>query len=300
MKCIPPAMSSQGPPTYLLSWKIIGDTKRALFSIPQSDNLWYAETKTPTDKGQNIDPWQWNMPPRMVELQRLSVHWNPSMTLGIPGYNTHVKSLDFLNVGPKLFDKTFQRQQVTITQREIYTCEFLQRHPHPTLCSYRGVTVDRAGVVSALLFDRYDRTLSDMVRDRERFDADSCLGAVEVALKHLHSLGYIHYDPHPGNIFYSYRSRQFVLGDFDTAQFIGTQLQVKYGAPGWRPALPDGRTTPNACAEHDWYGFEVLKFWLKKKGNGRANKGDRLPSTEAIVKEATELLRDSNLALACM
>lgn len=286
---------------YLLSWKILGNTKRGLFSIPQSDGLWYAETKTPTSKGQNTDPWQWDMPPRLVDLQQMSVTWNPSMTLAVPGgYDAYVKSLNYLDIGPKLFDPIFQMQQVAITQREIYTCEFLRRYPHPTLCAYRGVIVDRNSFVSALVFDRYDKTLHEMVRDRDRFDAESCLGAVEAALQHLHTLGYVHYDPHPGNIFYNKRTRQFVLGDFDTAQFIDTPLQIKYGAPGWRVEVPDKYNVPNARPEHDWYGFEVLKLWMKRKGNGMATKRDQLPATVEIVEEATEMLENSRLKLACM
>ncbi|OAL02401.1 hypothetical protein IQ06DRAFT_192299, partial [Phaeosphaeriaceae sp. SRC1lsM3a] len=253
---------------------------------------WFAETKITSNKAQSVDPWQWTLPPRLIEPQRLSVERDQWMTIGYPGLDTYVKTLDLLKIGSKLFDATFQSQQVAITQREIYTCEFLRRHSHPTLCAYRGVTVDGNGFVSGLIFDRYDKTLSDLVRERQQFDADACLGTVEGALEHLHSLGLIHYDLHPGNIFYSTRSRQFVLGDFDAAQFIGTPLQVKYGAPGWRSHLTDGVTTPNACTEHDWYGFEVLKLWLKKKGSGRARMSDQLPATEAIVKEATELLRD--------
>lgn len=40
----------------------------------------------------------------------------------------------------------------------------------------------------------------------------------------------------------------------------------------------------------DWYGVEVLKFWLRKKGNGKADRGAVLPKTRVILAEAAELV----------
>jgi serine/threonine protein kinase len=277
------------PPMAIVSWivkgKITGGTKRGLFTSPGTNALYYAQTSTPTGLAQDIDAWQWDIQPRPIDFMQVYPRYDPSSMTVANRDRAFEKQLDLLALGPRLFDSS---ESAMVTMREITIGEMLRKHPHPNICVYRGVVVNTNNLVSGIVFDRYDMTLYDLVEYRHQFDGKACIRAVEKGIKHLHSLGYIHYDLKPENILYSMRDKRFVLGDFDTSQRIGTRLELKHGAEGWRP--PFVTKDDVAHPEYDWYGVKVLKFWLKKKGNGKAKRHQKLPRTKDIVAEITMML----------
>jgi hypothetical protein len=277
-------ISDSKPPMSLVSWIVHGKNKRGLFSSPGTNDLYYAETSTPSELAQDIDAWQWDSPPRLIDFTKLYPRYDPSFMTATYRNNGYEKKLDLLALGPRLFDSSV----AMVTLREIKIGEILRQNPNPNLSVYRGVIVNENNLVSGLVFDRYDMTLGDLVNWRDQFDGKACIHAVEKGLKHLHSLGYIHFDLKPENVFYSCRDKRFVLGDFDASQRIGTRLQLKYGAEGWRPPIVPGDDI--AHLDCDWYGLKVLKFWLKKKGNGKAKKQEKLPHTKDILAEVTKML----------
>jgi serine/threonine protein kinase len=277
-------ISDSKPPMSLVSWIVHGKTKRGLFSSPGTNDLYYAETSTPSGLAQDMDAWQWDSPPRLIDFTKLYPRYDPSFMTATYRNNGYEKKLDLLALGPRLFDSSI----AMVTLREIKIGEILRQNPNPNLSVYGGVIVNENNLVSGLVFDRYDMTLGDLVNWRDQFDGKACIHAVEKGLKHLHSLGYIHFDLKPENVFYSCRDKRFVLGDFDASQRIGTRLQLKYGAEGWRPRIVPGDDI--AHPDCDWYGLKVLKFWLKKKGNGKAKKQEKLPHTKDILAEVTKML----------
>jgi serine/threonine protein kinase len=97
-------------------------------------------------------------------------------------------------------------------------------------------TVDEAGLrVSGLILDRYDSSLYDIVRGGASFDAAKCMRHLKRAIEHLHSLGLVHCDIKPDNIFVRNSPEHYVLGDFDSTHYDDTFLGVKTGTPGWVP-----------------------------------------------------------------
>jgi serine/threonine protein kinase len=211
--------------------------------------------------------------------------YNDSMTIAARYECSYFKEINLLLLGTNLIRPPYAK---AVTLHDIQTCEMLLRNPHPNICQYRGVVVDKTGHVISLMSDRYDMDLGDLVKAGQCFDADACIRDVQNGLIHLHSLGPIHYDPKPANIFYSTHMVRFVLGDFDASQQIGTRIRLKRGAEGFRPLIT--KSTDIASPAMDWYGIEVLKFWLRKKGNGKADRGAMLPKTRVILAETAELV----------
>jgi hypothetical protein len=278
-------ISDTKPKMSLVSWTTKGKTKRGLFSAAGTKDLYYAETSTPSRLAQDINAWTWDSPPRLIDFTTVYPRYDSSFMTVASSHRGFEKRPDLLKLGPMLLESS---SVAMVTLREITRGEMLRKNPHPNVCSYFGVIVNSDNLVSSLVFDRYDMTLMDLVKYRHQFDGKACMRAIEKGLKHLHSLGYIHYDLKPENVFYSCRDKRFVLGDFDASQRIGARIQLKFGAEGWRPPFIVGENT--AHPECDWYGFKVLKFWLKKKGNGKAKNDEELPHTKEILAEVTRML----------
>jgi hypothetical protein len=86
------------------------------------------------------------------------------------------KALDLLKLSPRLFHSP---PSADITLRDIEICEMFRRDPHPSLCYYRGVTVNKQGLVAGVVFNRYDCTLLNLVHARQD------------GVEYLQALGYI-------------------------------------------------------------------------------------------------------------
>jgi len=173
---------------------IRGGQTRALFTSITGD-CWFAETKHSLERGQRSDPWEWDIPPLVIDFKRIYPPYIPSiMTVATREDASYLKEVNLLKLGVRLFAGA---PSADITLREIMVCEMLRKNPHPSLCAYRGVVVNAQGLASGLVFERYDCTLMQLVRGHQQFDAEECFRAVESGVKHLHALGYIHYDLKP-------------------------------------------------------------------------------------------------------
>jgi hypothetical protein len=180
--------SAPQPPLTQVGFSIVYKVKRALFSSPIPNEFYFAETAWPPNRTQRRDPWQWDTPPRLIDYARVYSRYDASfMTIYDRHEEVHKKKLDLLKLGPKLFDGV---SNADITLREILTCEMLLKNAHPDVCGYRGVIINDQGLVTGLIFDRYDWDLAETVAARHQFDGDACFQTVERAVKHLYSLGY--------------------------------------------------------------------------------------------------------------
>jgi serine/threonine protein kinase len=171
-----------------------------------------------------------------------------------------------------LFSTTIAR----ITNREISTCEILKQHPHPNVGKYYGVEASEVisvrdlgivqtfphKVVTGVVFERYDCDLDHMSRTRERIDVRKVVKDVKAGLEHLHSLGIVHCDVKPVNIFY--KDGNYVIGDFDSAHAVKRRLGLKCGTLGWV-----GENWVHAEYEHDWFGLQMVEKWLARQPSAR-------------------------------
>jgi serine/threonine protein kinase len=155
--------------------------------------------------------------------------------------------------------------------REITACEDLRLYPHPNICEYLGkrinVPLDKDRVTK-VVFKKYDCNLSEAVTNAHPVDIAHCLRSIAAGLEHLHSIGYVHSDIKPENIFVLYlkadeedaeTAAQYVVGDFDSVQVAGNILTGKAGTPGWARPKKRGDVVDEA---DDWYAFGELKKWL--------------------------------------
>jgi hypothetical protein len=122
----------------LVEGKNIGRTKRGLFSSPGTNAIYYAQTSTPTGLAQDMDAWQWDNPPRLIDCTQVYPHYNPSSMTVANRDRAFEKQLDLLALGPRLFDG-FSSAMVTL--REIRIGEMLRTHPHPIWCQAWSSTV---------------------------------------------------------------------------------------------------------------------------------------------------------------
>jgi serine/threonine protein kinase len=138
---------------------------------------------------------------------------------------------------------------------EAQMCEMIKRSPHRNVVKYFGCLVDEDGRISELCFARYRKTLNQMVKDGEIFDRKACLGDIRAGIEHLHSLGMIHCDINPHNVFTDVKD--FVIGDFDSCTLEGDELGAKAGTDGW---TSDDFVL--ARRENDWFGFAKIEQFL--------------------------------------
>jgi serine/threonine protein kinase len=139
----------------------------------------------------------------------------------------------------------------------------------------------------ALLFQKYDMTLGELVAEKRTFDAEKCLQDIRQGIRHIHSLGYVHVDIKPSNIFVDLKVQPacFVVGEFDSMQKQGSQLRYKCGTEGWnleRARHEDYKVN----VEQDWYGLEMVEAYIREKGNGKPVEGRSYPKTSDILKRA--------------
>ncbi|KAF2113228.1 kinase-like domain-containing protein [Lophiotrema nucula] len=144
-----------------------------------------------------------------------------------------------------------------LTTREVTVCETLLKAPHPNLVAYHGVITDASDRVTGVVYTRYDSDLLEHIRSGKPFSAEHIISSVSAAVAHLHSLGLVHCDIRPPNIFVKGEgeSMQVVLGDFDATYVLGEIIRAKYGsAPFWPVEYEPGMEVD----------FEIDDFMLKK------------------------------------
>lgn len=173
-----------------------------------------------------------------------------------------------------------------ITEREIIACEYIRRFAtHPNIAEYRGV-VCKSGLtcrsssgelradfdterVTNIVFKRYSSSLLDWVLSGKPVDIKYCLSSIADGIKHLHSIGLVHCDIKPDNIFVDDTGRhcEYVVGDFDSAAQTGTVFELKGGDLTW--AKPKRLRINRVKEDDDWYAFDSTKLWLVKQLGAR-------------------------------
>lgn len=177
--------------------------------------------------------------------------------------------------------------------REIATCEKLREYPHPNVCGYFGVKTNAVGTrVEGIVLQKFHCDLKDLVPDHMNLAvAATAIRDIEAGIKHMHSLGAIHCDIKPQNVFVRYtltvyapgrqqRDVRFAVGDFDSVHARGATLLGKNGTIGWAPNEEDADT---ATPELDFFGLAQIKRWLRACLSG---------STEALE----HILEDGRLS----
>ena len=135
---------------------------------------------------------------------------------------------------------------------EARICEILRNHPHPNIAQYLGCLV-RDNRVMGLCLVKYDMTLGDRLKDRNRPFPQDILKGIKSGIQHLHGLGIIHNDINPANIMFKADDDTPVIIDFDSCGREGDKL-VKAGTTGWSDDSFDFATTKN-----DYYGLKKIE-----------------------------------------
>jgi hypothetical protein len=264
----------------------VDDTRLAIWYSSKWNTYYYAETSEPLTAVQKNNPWLWDTLPRTFEITNACPKFSPAwMTKANRHASDFEKEPDLLHQPDALLHMPYKSD---LTLREIRNCEFLRQYPHRNVCHYRGARVDDRGLVRALVFDRYDMTLKDMVYKVGNVDTAACLRDLESGLKHLHSLGVVHCDLKPTNIFVDLESNRFVIGDFDSVHGNGEEIDLKGGTEGW--VLDDDI----ARFESDWFSLTLIRTWLEKKmAPGSHSWTDEEFRTSRILSKATEKFKEN-------
>jgi serine/threonine protein kinase len=181
-----------------------------------------------------------------------------------------------------------------ISQREIEMCERLRQHPHPNIAKYKGVECRTKMVcrrsngvelfrkfdserVVKIVFKRYSSSLHDWVLAGKPISLTECLTSIAHGIRHMHSLGLVHCDIKPDNIFVdsgSSRHISYVVGDFDSTALEGSVYELKGGTSGW---TKDKEFDEDPVEEDDdWYAFDITKKWLISRYNRRERDYDHI------------------------
>ncbi|KAL1793585.1 hypothetical protein ACET3X_008567 [Alternaria dauci] len=278
-------------------------TIRAIYhSKIYPDSIWYAETEKPDDNSApDPDPYTWDTPPRLINLSNTRPVYSSLTMTSAKFYKKdrmYAKTMDYLRYSRELFGQSQFLKDVML--REIANCELLRKNPHPNICRYYGVDYDtKTKGVTALLFWKYAMTLTEFVTEKHIFDPEKCVQDIRQGIQHIHSLGYAHVDIKPSNIFVDLKARpvRFVVGDFDSMQRQGSKLSYKCGTIGWRPEKADNEDY-KVSVEQDWFGLEMVKAWIREKGNGKPMAGKVYPKTSRILKEAKKRVESNENAKA--
>jgi serine/threonine protein kinase len=115
------------------------------------------------------------------------------------------------------------------------------------------------------MFDHYDVTLGEFIdtNDAQRFDITRCVQDIETGISHVHSLGILHCDIKPDNIFVDLRNERFVIGDFDSVHHEGETVRSKTGTSGWVPLERETRGFGRYAI--DWCSLSAIRKWLELK-----------------------------------
>ncbi|KAF6785379.1 serine/threonine-protein kinase [Colletotrichum sojae] len=200
--------------------------------------------------------------PVLLETEDRGPLVKPSWTLAPPDGSYYIKT-------PSL--SAYQGDVQNLILREIETYETLKQYPHPNIIHYYGYR-EKNGRVSGLCLQQCATTLAEMVdpghlnkseflsSGRLLVDDTIRLNDIRSAIHHLHSLGLVHNDITPSNIFIA-EDGKLVLGDFDSSCRNGTPLSdVSTGTKrthGWHD--PDVSV---ASQKNDLDAVDELDTWL--------------------------------------
>jgi hypothetical protein len=219
-------------------------------------------------------------------------------------YKEHHNSLE-VATSHKGLEQLEDEHTALLTRREVVTCELLRENPHHNIAEYRGVICSDelefdhpSGLIHVpfdaerilkLVFKRYDCTLWDLVVHQQSVNVEQCLQSVAAGISHMHSLGLVHGDIKPKNIFLSAedgkdpeQSLHYVIADFDSTHKAHSRIMLKSGELTWTRPKHDG---DYAEEDDDWYAFYQVKMWLVE------STGTRMSEFEGIGKRVGESVR---------
>jgi serine/threonine protein kinase len=214
-------------------------------------DLEYADPSTWTDPDTCKAPEEVDLstiyPPYSLHYKRLPMDvWRVGESEG----SLYMKKIQYLEKAcrQKLHSRNLERIG-DVVAREVVICERLRLRPHPNVVEYHGVfsrddvpyrfcnsniqvplDVER---VLGIWYTRYDCTLHDLVDRDETFDVRHCLESIAKGIEHMHSLGIVHYNIKPANIFLKRPPRncpesyKWVVGDFDSAHDAGARISAQ-------------------------------------------------------------------------
>jgi serine/threonine protein kinase len=236
------------------------DVLRVILQFNKLSDIWYAETSLPFFEDEAKDPWHWDMPPRKIDPTRVYPALNAiNMTIADENNPGYEKKPSLLQAGNFLFEIPILRD---VTFREIHVCEALRTSRHPNICFYRGVRIE-SSLVTSLMFDRYDMTLREFLYKGHHIDIPRCIRDIRDGIQHMHSLGFVHCDIKPDNIFVDLQNQRFVVGDFDPVHCEGARLDLNVGTVGY---VTKGEETADLARHQiDWYSLDMIKAWLEAK-----------------------------------
>ncbi|KAH8726970.1 hypothetical protein GQ44DRAFT_613081, partial [Phaeosphaeriaceae sp. PMI808] len=103
-------------------------------------------------------------------------------------------------------------------------------HPHSNVVQYL-VWVVKNGRIKGFCFPKYSTTLSQMLKNKTRFDKSWFLHGIEVGVRHIHGSGLVHDDLNPSNVMIDGDSA--VIIDFGSCKKEGDRLGSMTGTYGW-------------------------------------------------------------------
>lgn len=221
--------------------------------MQRNGQLFYATTRARVKRKDEIDTSKLEIHPI------LQAHVYPILPTQAP----NSLSLDIFIKRPSMISYADSKSLTEISSlfmHEAQMCERIKKSPHPNIAKYFGCHVDERGIITGLCFKRYNKTLHQMVKAGETFDRPKCLSSIKAGIKHLHSLGIIHCDINPHNVFSD--KSTFVIGDFDSCTLEGDELGMKAGTDGWT-----NDDFELAQRENDWFGFEKIEAFLFRTKN---------------------------------
>jgi serine/threonine protein kinase len=136
-------------------------------------------------------------------------------------------------------DKTVQPGLRATQEREIWAAQKYQSAPHPNVCEYMGVVTDVKERVIATVYRRFDMDLWTLIENTNFLKQLASqpasarpqlptlhyiMSAIKSGMNHIHSLGLVHCDIRPANIFIDTDTYQVVIGDFDGTNTPGNLL----------------------------------------------------------------------------
>ncbi|KAF2126713.1 hypothetical protein P153DRAFT_388040 [Dothidotthia symphoricarpi CBS 119687] len=157
-----------------------------------------------------------------------------------------------------------------LVRREVSRCEFLFRAPsHHNIAQYKGVVVDAWNRVTGIAYKRYSMDLCQYVRSKHTIEmrhVEQICEFVQQGVDRLHSLGMVHCDLRPPNVFITVDEdgsiTEVVAGDFDAMHRVGESIALKSptGHKLWWPK--DVQWGDAARVEIDGFALKGLRRWL--------------------------------------
>lgn len=239
------------------------DTTRYLLRDGNNELFW-GYIHRPVSKVESMDP---RSLPRVGRIDAKAFF--PPLTKVLKHYtgklddrNVYIKRPLFLKDMHFAKSSRIQNYHRSLLSREVEFCEILARNPHPSICPYLGVVaenVDFGHGITGIAYKRYASDLMDLVAGNE-FNWSKIplvMESVKSGMEHMHSLGLVHCDLRPQNIFVT--GDEVVVGDFDAVHYIGEEYTTKCSPSSWL----DCKGEKNAGVEWDYRCLERFEKWFE-------------------------------------